>query len=210
MKKLFFIISLCSLSSFAYAQSFTKGLKVGAGLGSANVEKVQNGWENDGITAGIHAGVFGRLKLGPLFVQPEAYYTFTKAVLSKEDLQGGSVPDRLELDFHRLDVPVIAGFRLSKLLRVNGGPFASFLIDTEAVSESSTVVARADEYYERAIWGWQAGLGLDFLRFTLDARYETTIGNLRDYNPENTSIHTYLPNEQQQQQFVVSLGYFLN
>lgn len=210
MKKLFFIISLCSLSSLAYAQSFTKGIKAGAGLGSANVEEVQNGWENDGISAGIHAGVFGRLKLGPLFIQPEAYYTFTKAKLSKSDLQNSQIPEELELDFHRLDVPVMAGFRLSKTLRINGGPFASVLLNTEAISKSQSVEDQVNDLYKRAVWGWQAGLGLDFWRLTIDARYETTIGNLREFDPENSSINTYLPDEQQQQQFVVSLGYVLN
>lgn len=209
MKKLLLIISLCSISALASAQSFTRGIKVGAGLGSANVEKVTNGWENDGITAGIHAGVFGRLKLGPLFVQPEVYYTFTNANLSKENLQTNQV-ERLELNFHRLDVPVLAGVRLSKLFRINAGPFASVLIDTEAISESTYVEEQVDDLYRRAIWGIQAGVGLDFWRLTLDARYETTMSNLREIDPDNVAVGDFLPKDQRQQQFVLSLGYVLN
>lgn len=189
------------------AQLLTKGIKAGGSLGAANVKEAISGWESDGFNAGVHAGFFAKLSLGPLYVQPEAYYTFTQAHLQKGNVTiGGS--EELQLEFHRLDVPLMAGFYLGPGFRINAGPFASVLM---AATGSSNVRANADDLikngYERASWGWQAGFGFDFWRLTLDARYETTQGNLRDYDPENTPVTAYLPREQSQQQVVVSLGY---
>jgi opacity protein-like surface antigen len=208
MKKFFFtLLVLVGFGQMSNAQLLTTGLKAGASLGAAQVNEAISSWESDGFNAGVHAGFFAKLSLGPLFLQPEAYYTFTQAHLQKGNTSvGGS--EELQLDFHRLDVPLMAGFYLGPGFRINAGPFASLLINANG---QSNIRPNADELvkesYERALWGWQAGIGFDFWRLTLDARYETTQGNLRDYDPENTPVADYLPREQSQQQVVVSLGY---
>ncbi len=210
MKKLFLIsIAICCYGQLAKAQLITTGFKAGANLGAAQVKDAASKWENDGFNVGVHAGLFAKLSLGPVFIQPEAYYTFTQAHLQKGNVQvGTSGIEELQLDFHRLDVPILAGFHLSRGFRMYAGPFGSLLIDA---SGESNYTGNADELvsdsYERALWGWQAGIGFDFWKLTLDARYETTQGNLRDYDPENTEVAKYLPREQAQQQVVVSLGY---
>lgn len=208
MKKILFtFFLLVGLSQLSNAQLITRGIKAGGSLGAANVKEAISGWESDGFNAGVHLGFFAKLGLGPLYVQPEAYYTFTQAHLQKDNISvGGS--EELQLDFHRLDVPLMAGFYIGPGFRINAGPFASLLINASGESNLKT---NADDLvengYERALWGWQAGIGFDFARLTLDARYETTQGNLRDYDPENTPVTAYLPREQSQQQVVVSLGY---
>lgn len=205
MKKLFFIVALLSLGSYANAQSIERGLKFGANLGTASVNEVRQGWENDGITAGIHGGLFAKLGLGPLYLQPEAYYTFTKARLSRTTAQYGT--QDLQLDFHRLDVPVLLGLQVLSNLRVNVGPFGSVLIDANAESSQETIENQADDYYNRATWGWQAGVGMDFLSLTFDARYETTVGDLSSHNFNDPNLLNHMPRGQQQRQFVVSLGF---
>lgn len=210
MKKILFtLFLLAGFSQMSHAQLISKGIKAGGSLGAANVKDAISGWESDGFNAGVHVGFFAKLTLGPLYVQPEAYYTFTQAHLQKDNISvGGS--EELKLDFHRLDVPLLAGVYLAPGFRINAGPFASLLIN--ATGESN-IKANAEDLvengYQRALWGWQAGFGFDFWRLTLDARYETTQGNLRDYDPAQTSVAAYLPREQSQQQVVVSLGYFL-
>lgn len=211
MKKyIFTLLLLAAFQQLAYAQLLTTGIKVGGNIGSARVMDALSDWESDGFTAGVHAGLFAKLSLGPLFIQPEAYYTFTEAHLQQGNVQiGGS--EELKLDFHRLDVPVIAGIHLGPGFRINAGPFASLLIDTQGESNArQDLDTFIDDSYQRALWGWQAGIGFDFWRLTLDARYETTQGNLRDYDPAHTPAADYLPRDQEQQQVVVSLGYKFN
>lgn len=204
MKKTFFILVFSCFSFLAHAQLLSGGLKAGTNLGTARVSDIHADWENDGITAGIHAGVFGKLNLGLLYVQPEAYYTFTQARLSNTSIRYGT--DDLKLDFHRLDIPVMVGFHILDVLRVNAGPFASLALHTNGQSQVVDLEGRAQDFYNRAIWGWQAGIGIDLWRFTLDGRYETTLGDLRNFSPEASTISTYLPDNQQQQQFIISLG----
>src|SRR5690606_17516026 len=124
MKQLIIVIALFSLCGYANAQSVERGFKIGANRATARVNEVRQGWENDGITAGIHAGFFAKLALGPLHLQPEAYYTFTKARLSRNSTQYGT--QDLHLDFHRIDVPVLLGLQIANL-RFNGGPFGTVL-----------------------------------------------------------------------------------
>lgn len=208
MKKyIFTLLILAGSYQLVYAQLLTTGIKVGGNIGSARIMDAMSDWESDGFTAGVHAGFFAKLSLGPLFLQPEAYYTFTEAHLQKGNIQvGGS--EELKLDFHRLDVPVMAGFHLGPGFRISAGPFGSLLIDTKGESNMRKDLDKfIDDSYQRALWGWQVGIGFDFWRLTIDARYETTQGNLRDYDPAHTPAADYLPREQEQQQLVVSLGY---
>lgn len=206
MKKLLILLSmLCLLALSVKAQQsiLELGLKGGLGFGAAELK--DNRWKEEGFQPGLHAGLYTRLNIGPVYLQPEAYYTFTQASLSSSELQVGG--EDLQLDFHRLDIPLLLGYHISNHLRLNAGPFASVLIDTNADNEKQSALEKYRDYYERANWGWQAGIGLDVWRLSLDVRYETTIGNLRDHQFEGTSFADYLPDEQKQRQAIVSLGY---
>ena len=210
MKKSFFLFALICFSTVANAQFFTSGIKAGVNLGHANIKEAKNQWEGNGLTTGVHAGYFLKLQIGPIFVQPEAYYTFTAAKLKKGEVSSGQVPETYDIDFHRLDVPLLAGFYIAPNTRINLGPFASVLIDAKAESSNlgnQSMEEYADDLYNRSVWGWQAGIGFDLMKFTLDARYETTVGDLRDQDFNNPSLPSMLPNEQSQRQFVFSLGY---
>lgn len=200
MKNLFLLITLISLSFMASAQV---GIKAGANMGVAQVEDRNVDWDNDGVTVGLHAGTFARLNFGKLYLQPEVYYTFANAQLRKNDVDA----ERLGVDFHRLDVPVLLGLRLNDHLRLNAGPFASVNIKARAAGTERDWSTELDDYYNRTQYGWQAGVGLDIWRFTLDARYETTVGNLRDFSFKNATWDTYLPSDQKHRQFLLSLGY---
>lgn len=210
MKKLLLLIAFASAGTFASAQSISSGIKAGVNLGTANLDDIQEEWESDGLAAGVHAGFFLNAKIGPLFLQPEAYYTFTKA-----NLKSTSTASNIEtynIDYHRLDVPVLVGFRPLPVLRVFAGPFATVLIDMNQESSNSaydqSLRDHSEDLYNRAGWGWQAGLGVDILKLTLDARYEATVGDLRDQDLNNISPSlSWLPNEQSQRQIVISLGY---
>lgn len=210
MKKLFLIVAFACFSTLAGAQSISSGIKAGVNLGTANLGDIKEGWENDGLPAGVHAGFFLTAKVGPLFVQPEVYYTFSQANLKKGETL--TTTETYSIDYHRLDVPVLVGFRPLPLMRVFAGPFATVLLDMQAESSNTThnqsLRAYRDDLYNRAGWGWQAGLGVDILMLTLDARYEASVGALRDQDLNNISPSlSWLPSKQSQRQFIISLGY---
>jgi hypothetical protein len=200
MKKLLVLVTLVALAQLATAQV---GLKGGVNFGVAEVKDRDIDWENEGIAMGIHAGTFARLNLGSFYLQPEVYYTFSRAELRKNSPE----IERLNFSFHRLDVPLLLGYKVNNTLRINAGPFASVNMNARSQNEDTNWNAELNDYYNRTLFGWQAGVGLDLWRFTLDARYETTVGNLREFDFRNSTLHDYLPDEQKQRQFVLSLGY---
>ena len=201
--KVFFSVCLMLLPILGYSQL---GLKVGAGAAKAEISGGDIDWESDGLNTSLHAGLFGRLNVWRLYLQPEAYYTFTQANFSKKSVS----TERIAVDFHRLDIPILLGYKLNHNLRINAGPFASVYINTGGSENTETIDDRLNHYYETSSYGWQAGLGLDIgKRITADLRYETTVGNLRDFSFDDIDTQAYLPDDQKQQQWLFTLGYKL-
>jgi hypothetical protein len=122
MKKLLIVLLL---SGLAYgplsAQVFTLGPKFG--LSQANV-KVFEGYEKDESKMGYHLGLFARINTPIIFIQPELLYTNT----------GGSFSDdsfNYDVDFDRLDVPLMIGFKFAGIFRLQAGPIASYMLNSD-------------------------------------------------------------------------------
>ncbi|MDQ1296583.1 MAG: hypothetical protein QG611_561, partial [Bacteroidota bacterium] len=136
MKKLFVIV----LSLFIVLPAFSQvdfGLKVGlnttsvtmedlktitSGSTSYTVEKVK------GANFGIHGGLFVRLNISKLYIQPELLlstrtneYTVTNITNITNPIDSSVIQK-----FTKLDIPVMIGFKLGPL-RLNAGPSASLL-----------------------------------------------------------------------------------
>lgn len=144
----------------ANAQIFTIGPKLG--ISSTNIkpsESAANFYSGDSKVS-YQAGLFARVKIASFYVQPELYFNSVNAVY-KDDLD-----NEYEFNKSKVDVPILFGWKIGPL-RLNAGPVASFNTDTKPD-------ATIDEY-KSAIFAYQAGVGLDISKLTLDVRYE---GNL--------------------------------
>lgn len=178
MKK--FILSailLCGIAFGGYSQNGGFGIK--AGLSSTEVDFKNKQFTPQGAQTGYHIGVFGRIGGGGFFVQPELLFTQT----SGKFLSDG---DQINAQFNRLDIPVMVGMRLFKVLRLQAGPIASLNIDSK-LKEAGTTVGDAE--FKDATLGYQAGLGLDFGNLSIDGRYEGGLSkwtdNIRDFQTDN-------------------------
>lgn len=76
-----------------------------------------------------------------------------------------------DFEFNRLDVPILAGVKLGPL-RLNAGPVMSFTI-----SETNEAFKKG---IKDATWGYQAGIGLDIKKISIDIRYEGAFSKLAD------------------------------
>ncbi len=180
MRKLSVVIILLLLSGSGsvYAQVFSIGLKGGVSATTVQIDKtfdidgskiVYNGGD---AKVGFHAGLYTRLKIPVigLYLQPEVLYVSSGGNVNVDDNGSVSVSD---VHFSRIDVPVLLGIRLVKVLRLYVGPDFSFLINVNTTEDlnlnfKSTVVA------------YQAGLGLDLGRFGIDLKYEGNMSALTD------------------------------
>ena len=184
MKKLALIV-LVTLSSLSlYAQKNGVGIK--AGLSSTQVDFEGEQLVPSDAQLGYHVGVFARFGGVGFFVQPEVLFTQTTGKFKLESPPISSISSTLSLyeaKFNRLDVPVMAGFRLLKVIRIMAGPIASFNIDS-SLKDAGTTIQNTD--FKKATLGYQTGVGVDLGSLSIEGKYE---GGLSKFT-ENVGSYT--------------------
>ncbi|MFD2248447.1 porin family protein [Pontibacter ruber] len=198
MKHILLTILACFAISMAAQAQLSVGIKAGIGASNVDVNEVKNNpWQykdSENIT-GYHAGAFARLQILGIFVQPEAVLSSTGGKVDFFNDQTAETTTE-KFKFTRLDVPLLAGINLFNVARVQAGPVASVLLS--ARQEGKTM----DNYLQEADWGWQAGVGVDISRLTLDLRYERVN---RNYTNDAQQSSYELANKQ----VLLSVGYKL-
>jgi hypothetical protein len=177
MKKSILVILVAILTLPGYSQLIRFGIKAGAESAWTPKYNVGTGSSNLTIDAvkstnwGWNAGVFVRIKLLGLYIQPEAVFGSTSFDYKVDSTSYSKV---LSQKFNKLTVPILIGFKLGPL-RVNVGPSATMQLgNPKALLETSTY----NNMYKGAVWGFQAGVGLDlFKKLTIDARYAGGFGD---------------------------------
>lgn len=176
MKKLVLILFAIVLSSGAFAQ-FSWGLKAGAASNNFNLENTISSAQQTIEAAeqaawGFHGGVFVRLSMLGIMVQPEVLFSMAENNMLVTD---GGIEEIRSQKFNKLDVPVLLGVKLGPV-RLMAGPAASVMLNS-----ASDLVDNAENLYKAATFGYQAGLGVDIMKkITLDVRYEGGLNNFGD------------------------------
>ena len=195
MKKLVLIILVSLTSLSLYAQKNGVGIK--AGLSSTQVDFEGEQLVPNGAQMGYHVGVFARFGGVGFFVQPEVLFTQTSGKFKLELPPVSSIsPPPYEAKFNRLDVPVMAGFRMLKVIRIMAGPIASFNIDS-SLKDAGTTVQNID--FKKATLGYQTGVGVDLGNLSIEGKYE---GGLSRFT-ENVGSYTA---DNRLNQWVLSVG----
>jgi hypothetical protein len=212
MKKLFAIILVILISLPAFSQ-FNFGLKAGVSTTSLSMPKIKTitsgtaSYTVDALTNakyGFNGGVFMRLTILGLYVQPEFLfstrtneYTVTKTSITP------NVSSIVKQNFNKFDIPVMVGFKLGPI-RLNAGPSASLLINSpkELISDQTFKAM-----YSKMTIGYQAGLGVDLLKtLTFDMRYE---GSLKKYQNQIQGLvgtNTPVNLDDRANAFIMSIG----
>lgn len=161
---------------------------------------------------GLHFGLFSRIQLMGVFIQPEVLFTQAKGnfVITDQENAQSAYNAIVEQKFNRLDIPVMAGYKFGPA-KVFLGPVATFTLSekdglqekmSDFVAENSTV----DNSIKNAVFGYQVGVGLDIFKFaTFDIKYE---GNLSKLGDELTIGTRDFSLDQRNPQWIFSLGIF--
>jgi hypothetical protein len=203
------LLILTVLSSGLRAQFLKFGLCAGLSSSSvhfSDVNNVVNGSTSYKIVAsnasvGFHFGLFGRIKIANLFVQPELLFTSSGGQVKVTDLTANTsvVKDQ---KFNKIDIPVLAGLKFGPA-RIEAGPVASFMLSQKA-NFLDAAAYKAD--FKKATIGYQAGVGLDILKtLTLDLKYEGRLSKIG--NGINVGGTAY-PFDSRNSQLILSLGLF--
>ena len=185
MKKLIIVLATAFLLvQVADAQMFKIGIKGGLGYSSLKIEDlmITSGSEayelitGDGVM-GYHVGIMTRVKIAMFFVQPELYFNDGGGTI--ENVASGGVGELMNVDFKRVDLPVMLGVKFGPL-RINGGPAGSYVVK-ESITNDIAGIPQDETFFTKSMtWGFQAGLGVDFSRISVDARYEGSLSKLGD------------------------------
>ncbi len=199
MKKTFLLIAaLLMMGSAAFAGGgfdFAIGPKVGYQTAKLSYKKadITSGFSNH-----FTAGVFGRVTIGRVYVQPEVLYFKTSNLfeasvtgVDSDNLFGLPTGANLNLTLNQmnLQVPLMIGFNIIDLdvitLRAQVGPTANFVLKSQTLYDETytyegqqynleTSDSSDDQEFnlKDISWGVQAGVGIDVLkRVTLDINY---------------------------------------
>ena len=175
-KSIIFIIALMA-STTTYAQFFTVGPKVGFSSSRLSLEEARQVRAGHS-TVGFHAGAFTRFSVLGLYLQPELLFTQAGGEIEIRDQVTDNFDQIQELTYNKLDVPVMLGFRMGSVLRVNAGPSFSLILGQDARTEGTTEEVK--NRYEDSTVGYQIGGGLDIGKLVLDIRYEGSLSKLGD------------------------------
>jgi hypothetical protein len=191
MKNMMIALCMMTISYVANAQydpAFRFGIKACANLSNINgsndlsLSPGGNAFDfkdNDNRSLGFAGGVFFRFGK-TFYIQPEILLSQKGGKFNV--YEDGLLNDgKVDVRFSNLDVPVLFGVRIAKFFRVNVGPMASLRLSNNGKLGDSfddvTGENSGAEFKNRLAFGYQAGVGLDFGRLSLDVRYE---GNFTD------------------------------
>jgi hypothetical protein len=185
MKNSFWFLSLLFLLPFfsVNAQFISAGLRLGINnsmdlddLKLAIADKQSFTLAMNNSNFGYHFAGLVRVKLGPLFLQPELIFNSNSFDISWKEL-GKAAVNVGKQKFQYLEIPVLAGLKLGPI-RINAGPSGHlFLNKTGDLFKINNYSVN----FSGLTLGYTAGVGFDIGKFMMDLRYD---GNFSD--PDGT------------------------
>lgn len=202
MKQVCLILIAIGLSISSYGQFATLGPKIGLSHSTLTESDIQAIAGGD-ASVGFHAGLFARFSVLGFYVQPEAVFTSSGGEIAYSDPQT-NLTEIKEMEYNKIDVPVLFGFKIGPLFRVNAGPSFSLLLNADARRQGT--VQEVEDNHRDATVGFQAGVGVDISKITLDLRYEN---NLSAFGEEVRFAGQNYSTDLRNQLWQFSLGYKL-
>jgi len=150
---------------------------------------------------GIHLGLYTRIKIAGIFIEPAALLnsssvTYKLTELDQDDLISSFKSEQ----FTNLDIPFMIGMKFS-FLRLQLGPVAH--INLSSTSELLDVNGYKQKF-KTATYGYQFGAGLDIWKLRFDVAFE---GNLSKFGDHITIKDTDLSFDESATRLLFTLGY---
>ena len=205
MKKLLLVLAVVLFANVANAEGF--GFHLGAKLGyqTANLSLQKADIEN-GFSNHFTAGIFGRVTIKNVLIQPELMWFKSGQVFNLEN--DGVINPTLTMSQQNLALPIFVGYQFLDLklvkLRANVGPVMYFVVDQTNKCNYNDQAIDIDA--NGMTWGGALNVGLDVLMFTLDINYSFGLTNLIDKSDVKIGGYDFPIDNTKQSIFTVTLG----
>ena len=211
MKRTVLMILVFVIATSARGQFLMLGVKGGVCSSTIQIDEAFDLAEGGKIiyysgdaTLGWHIGLFTRVSLGGLYIQPEALFSATGGEIQITEEGSIITPDIASISLNKLDVPVLLGYKFGNTFRMYGGPVISLLQSEKTYINNKRVQGLMPDFSKGTI-GYQAGLGLDISRLLIDLKYENNLHALGESLTDpftGTTFNTDTRNSQ----IILSLG----
>jgi len=211
MKKILIAaLMLLGLAYYSNAQFLRFGIKGGISSSTVKVNdvvKLTDGSAEYKLktynpSVGFQFGVFARIKVFNLFLQPEVLFANSGGEVKIREVNADSSFIRSQ-HFNRISIPVMVGTKVGPI-RLEAGPAFSFTLSQK---NDLFDMQGYKEDFKKATIGYQAGLGFDlFKKVTFDLKYE---GSLSKLGSGVTIGGTTYPYDTRTSQWIASIGIFL-
>jgi hypothetical protein len=215
MKKILLFVSILAFSTNISAQDFSWGPKLSLSSPSLKLKDVKelgtvdefvDLLEERDAKLGYQIGVFARVSLLGIYVQPEVLFSNSSTELKFTDVidENTELVDVINVSMNKIDIPVMFGKRFLRVFRVNAGPVFTLLLSDNIKQEGlSDSFKEVKANYKNSTVGLQVGAGLDLSILTIDLRYELGLQSISD----NITISgTEFSTDQRLNQFLLSVG----
>ena len=186
---------LLAVMTTATAQSesvFVVGLKGGINFSTLQSDGVTYPSNGGGVNlsaggdyTGFHGGLYAvvRFETFPLYFRPELFYSRTGGQVRFEAVSTtASMTSTEQVTFDRIELPLLVG-RSFGSLRLDAGPVLGIPLSVD-LPQSELLDNELTTDLNSFVFGFQAGVGLDLGKISLDIRYQT------DFNPLAGAVET--------------------
>lgn len=175
MKKLLTLLFLGICSFNAMAQ-LPVNIGIHGGV-SSNRIKVKDIPQAIGTKAhtGYLMGVFARINLGKIYIEPSLNYSHKESVLETKSNSLISNGEDYNLKVNSFDIPLMLGFQVLDLRIVK---FRAFLGPVVSFPKLKNIKEVTDLDSDKTNWHGKIGVGLDAWKLTFDIDYEKAFKNL--------------------------------
>lgn len=175
--KIFFLGLLVWGMGYECKAQLSVGIQGGVSTGSAAIDHIGDSFLNtiEGKNImGYEAGLYAKLKLGPLFIRPSALYEYRQGQVTYYN-NGSQFNNNFSL--HKIQVPVIFGLHLIGPLGIEAGPQYNYLMAvTDSYGDYSVNMGKNG-------LGYRVGAVLDFKPVFFNVSYQ----GVTTYNDGNNA-----------------------
>jgi hypothetical protein len=153
-----------------------QGFVLGAKAGLTNTQIIGADFKSFEIPSssnGFLIGAYARVSLVSFYIQPEISF---RNLNFNVNSSGGTSPSSAATKLNYIDVPVMFGKKILKVISISAGPNFQFLVNQDLSASNVSSLDKGN--YNNFVLGAQFGVGAEIWKLCFDIRYDFSINSI--------------------------------